>query len=370
MSEELILKVNDKELTGWTEVKVTRGIERCPSDFDISFTERSPDNLQSFIVKPGDSCQVYLGKDLVITGYIDRYTPSIDRSSHNVRVMGRNKCQDLVDCAAIKQGGQFKDSNVFNIATELAKEYGIKVVNKSKAKLPITPMFNLNLGETSYEIIERLARYSTLLVYDGADGSLLLSPIGSEKMEGAIEEGRNVERASMTHSIDQRFSEYSVFMLGCDTFQDIGDGGNLIAKAIDENVARKRVKYIIADAGVPGGDRAQKRALWECARRFGRSLSVSVTVDSWRDDKGNLWEPNKLVHIKLPTLMKTITQKAKADKEGHELKHWVISEVSYLRDASGTHAELTIMPSNAFEPEPITLLPPEPDLPFLGENNA
>lgn len=265
MNEELTLRVNNKELTGWTEIKVARGIERCPSDFDISLTERSPDKTQSFIVSPGDECQVYLGKDLVITGYIDRYMPSIEPSAHNVRVLGRNKCQDLVDCAAIKAGGQFRDSNVFSIATELAKEYGIKVVNKSKAKLPVTPMFNLNLGETSYEIIERLARYSALLVYDGVDGNLILSGVGSEKMSGAIEEGKNVERASMNHSMDQRFSEYSVFMLGCDTFQDIGDGGNLLCKVEDVNVSRKRVKYIIADAGAPGNDLAQKRALWEAS---------------------------------------------------------------------------------------------------------
>ncbi|WP_422449499.1 phage baseplate assembly protein, partial [Thermoanaerobacterium sp. DL9XJH110] len=40
--EELILTVGGRELSGWTEVRVTRGIERCPSDFQIGMTERFP----------------------------------------------------------------------------------------------------------------------------------------------------------------------------------------------------------------------------------------------------------------------------------------------------------------------------------------
>jgi prophage tail gpP-like protein len=341
MSYELSLTVNNKRISGWTDVRITRGIERIPGDFDIGMTELYPGELDEVVVTPGDSCVVMVGGDTVITGYVDRYVPSFDKNSHQVRVSGRGKCQDLVDCSAEWSNAQISGASAAVVAAKLAAPYGIGVTCVETG-LRIIPQFNLMLGETPFEIIDRISRYSSLLSYEETDGSLILSRAGTLQHASGLEEGQNVEAASVAYSADQRYQTYRAFLQAVNTFQEGGDGGNLIATTTDSGVLRNRKKFIIAEAVAGFMDVATQRAAWEMNRRNGRSVVVNVTVDSWRDGDGMLWAPNMLVPVYLPSL--------KLDR-----KLWLISEVTFRIGEAGTNAELVIMNPDAFVVEPTAL---------------
>jgi prophage tail gpP-like protein len=350
MADDLTLKIAGRQISGWTEIRVTRGVERCPSDFDIALTELFPGEAQALVVQPGDPCQVAIGGDLVITGYVDRFIPSIAASQHGIRVTGRSKCQDLVDCAAKWPNSQISGSSALGIAQKLAQPYGITVAASADVGGAI-PQFNLCLGQTAFEIIETICRYRGLLAYDQPDGSLLLAQVGKVSAASGFTEGQNVQAAAITYSMDQRFSEYSIFLQSMDVLADAGDGGNLLSTATDPGVPRYRNRDIIAEAGGGGSDVAKRRGVWEAARRAGRSYQLAVTTDGWRDSAGVLWTPNTLVPLALPTL-----KMAKAN--------WVVGEVTYNRNGeTGTTAELVLMPPAAFQPEPILLQPFPPDVP-------
>jgi prophage tail gpP-like protein len=81
--------IRGRALHGWDRIRITRGIERMPSDFDISIMDYYPGDDQQQLVSPGDPCVVKLGKDVVITGYVDRWCPSIRPNQHQIRVTGR-----------------------------------------------------------------------------------------------------------------------------------------------------------------------------------------------------------------------------------------------------------------------------------------
>ncbi|HZR87898.1 MAG TPA: hypothetical protein VFB02_13900 [Bradyrhizobium sp.] len=341
---DLVLTVNAKAISGWTEMRVTRGIERCPSDFEVALTERYPGQAQPAVINPGDSCTVTIGGDLVLTGYVDDYEPGYDAQGHTIRIRGRGKCQDLVDCSAEWPTGQISGASALAIAQKLASAY-LNLTVTAPDPGPAIPQFNLSLGQTAYEIIERICRYAGLLAYEGADGNLVLGAVGATKAASGAEEGQNVQSAVAPRSMRERYSEYDAFLMSAEVTGDVGYGGNLIGSAKDPNVPRHRLKYIIAEAPAGGQDVAQKRATWEAARRAGRGNRVQVTVDSWRDSAGVLWTPNTLVPVNLPALKVTN-------------ETWTLGEVTYLRDGPlGTRAELTLMPPAAFMPEPILLLP-------------
>lgn len=345
---DVTLIVNGGEMSGWTEVEVTRGIELMPSSFNIALTERYPGGAQ-LAVQPGDKCQVKIGGDVVITGYVDRFMPRIDSGNHTVRVIGRSKSCDLVDCAAEWPGGQISGSTALGIAQKLAKPYGITVSGKVDTGAPI-PQFNLTLGESPFAIIERVARYRGLLFYDQPDGSCVLDQAGSGKHSSGVIEGQNLEAGEAAYCMDERFSDYRSFLQSVDTLTDTGDGGNQIFHATDPGVPRHRQRDIIAEAGGGGLDVAKQRAIWEAARRAGRSNQLNLTVDAWRDAGGNLWTPNWQIPVKSPTL-KTPAYT------------WLIGAVTFRRGEQGTHADLQIMPRPAFLPEPILLAPFPPDVP-------
>lgn len=341
MSDEITLTVGSRTIAGWTDVRITRGIERLPSDFEIGLTELYPGETDEIVVTPGDACVVRIGDDTVITGYVDDYIPGYDANGHTIHIAGRGKCQDLVDCSAEWANGQISGASALAVASKLASVYGI-TASCAATGLRVIPQFNLMLGETPFEIIDRVARYSSLLAYDGADGNLILSRVGTVQHASGFAEGYNVEAASVHYSASQRFQTYKAFMQAINTFKEGGDGGNTIATVTDSSVLRPRSRYIIAEAVAGFQDVAAQRAAWEMNRRNGRSVAVSIQTDNWRDSAGVLWTPNQLVSVYLPKL--------KLDR-----KVWIISEVTFRMGEEGTRAELVIMAPDAFAVEPTAL---------------
>lgn len=361
MTDDLTLLIGGRKLSGWTSVRVTRGIERCPSDFDVLMTELYPSDVDAFVIVPGDACQVLLGDDLVITGYVDRLVPSFSDGQHAIRVMGRSKCADLVDCDAEWPGGQITGSSVIEIARKLAAPYGVS--NTGGDAIPITvstdvtdpdppiQQFNLMLGEKAFDIIERLCRYAALLAYDDPAGNLFLTRVGQLTAASGFEQGVNVQAAALEYSMDQRYSEVLAFIQHVDTFADAGDGGNLQVTVTDPNVPRHRRKIIIAESGDSKFSVLKRRADWEVSRRSGRSRRLQLTTDGWRDAAGKLYAPNTLVPVNFPALKLEPTV-------------WLISEVTYKRDGqSGTTCDLVIMPPAAFDVQPILLYKVHADVP-------
>lgn len=352
MTDDLSLIINGAVISGWQSIRVTRGIERFPSDFSVVMTERYPGEAQSYfdVMQSGDAVTVKLGADTVLTGYVDRFIPTYTPSGHTITVSGRSKCADLVDCSAEWPNGQISNASVKEIAEKLAKPYGIKVKQLTPEKVvpgfdgtdltsTIIPQFNLDFGATPYDVVEEKSRYMSLLVYDSVDGNMVLSQAGSGKMASGFKEGVNVQTATMSFAMDQRFSDYTVIRMNLDTFRDFGDGGNPVTTSKDPGVTRYRLKYIIAESGLRGTELAELRGFWEAARRYGRSQVLTVKCDSWRDAAGTLWEPNTLAPVDMP---------------GMKLhgKMWLISEVTYFRDNLGTSADLVLMPPSAFTVQP------------------
>lgn len=338
-SDDVTVIIAGVAYAGWQGVRITRGVERLPSDFELTLTDiyaSEPDALQ---IKPGDTCVVKIGRDTVLTGYIDVVQIQLNTKSHELHVFGRSKCADLVDCSAEWPGGQIVGSSVLEIARKLAAPYGIEVDADGDPGGPI-PQFNLMRGESPFDIIERLCRFRQLLAYDDTDGNLLLARGSAQGAASGFREGINVEAATATYSAHERFNEYRCYLQPVALFQDVGDGSDLIASQSDAGVKRHRLKILIAESGgVEWLNVAKARTSWEASRRFGRAFVVHLTTDSWRDKVGALYEPNTLVALDLPTLKVTG-------------RRWAISEVTYRRSADGTRCDLTIMPPEAFAPAP------------------
>jgi prophage tail gpP-like protein len=342
--DTVTLVIKGQTFAGWQSVTVQRGVERCPSSFDLAVTERYPDQPARIDIQPFDPCTVMIGGDVVLTGWVDRYAAEYSASAHSIRIQGRSLCQDLVDCSAVIEGAQISGASVLALAQQLAEPFKVKVTSLVGPG-PAIEQFNVILTETPYEIIERVARYTQLLVYDGTDGNLVLAQAGGGGTHASgFVQGVNVEAASVVFSGDERFSKYIAVMMTVDRVRDIGVGGNFIDAVLDETVPRFRPHIIASEQLVYGEFLAKARIKWEMARRIGRSQALRVTCDSWRDSAGRLWTPNALAPISIPAL------KLVPDEP------WVIGAVSYSTDNErGTVADLILMPKSAFEPEPNVL---------------
>lgn len=358
MTDDVSIIIGGRSLQGWQSVRITRGCERVPASFELMATERYPGQIGQVAIAPFSPCQVKIGPDTVITGYVDRVMPSISPHGHSVRVQGRSKMEDIVDCSVtpdVVKGMQVQTLSLVDLATQIAKPFGISVKSLTGDNVPVGNygggplIFNVVLSETGYEIIERVARWVQVLVYDDPDGNLVLARAGTSSMASGFQQGVNIQEASAAFSGDQRFSEYEAMLMSYKFFGS-DTGSDILATYYDKSVPRYRPTVVISEQFTPDGFYAGLRAKWECARRIGRSQAVRIVCDSWRDSSGALWQPNAFVpQLNIPAL-----KVAPVDP-------WVISDVTFARDLDrGTTAELTLMPKQAFVQEPIVLLP------FLG----
>ena len=295
--DELSLVVGGRQWAGWQRVSVTRSIGSIPANFDIQVTEHCP-LAADVTFNPGDPCQVLISGDVVITGYVDRYIATISATAHTVRISGRSKSEDLVDCSAFVGS---KDSPTFqvlggtalSIAQQLAQPYGVAIDSIAGPGVQI-PQFNIDFGQTPWEIIDRITRYSQLIAYDMPDGSVRLAQAGTESMASGFYQGQNVEQGRCRNSFNGRalFSEYEAHLFSSVRVlrprrRAEGDAGRRHRAAIG-GVPRFRRRYILCGAVAAGGsDRATDRAVWECNRRVRAAVRrSSLTCDTWRDIRG------------------------------------------------------------------------------------
>lgn len=341
MQNAVRLVVNGMEYAGWKKVSVTAGIERQARDFTLEVTDRWPD--QTTIPRriiPGDLCELYIGTDKILTGYVDATPISYDASQVTVGIKGRSKTADLVDCSAINTPGQWKGQKLEKIAQELANTYGIKVITKTDTGEPI-PDHQIQQGETVFESIDRMLRLRHLLASDDAEGNLVLLTAGSEGSTTALQMGgdlANILTGSADLDFKDRFSKY--ICKGQKSGNDDAFGKNAnhqSATATDETIKRNRV-LLIKQTGQADEGTCRDRVDYERASRTTKSLMVTYTVQGWRQSNGQLWQPNKMVRVSDILI-------------GFE-RQMLISEVQYELSESGMITALTMGPREGFISEP------------------
>ena len=350
---EVAIVIGDTRLEGWKTVMISRSCESIPNSWALSASAQFLQGAMIDIAKPGQPCSIYIGQDLVITGKIDRRQIKTGPQEHTVTLVGRGLTRALVDCSAVLYSDAdlaagkytnpalfaFGSPNTLELAKTLAKPFKIKVRSAvADLGFPIRP-FQIALGETPYQIIESVARYAGYLVYEDEIGTLVLDRLGTNSMASGFSQPGNIEELMATQSIDQRYSDYFVVYYGVDQLSQTGPIGNQRAHRNDPTITEFRPLIRVSSQITPQFDVGEVMAAWELARRIGRSQAASLTCDKWRDTAGKLWTPNWLATVNAP------------DSDIDNAK-WIIGSVVYRKDASGTHADLVLMPKEAFMPEP------------------
>jgi hypothetical protein len=79
IADDITIVAGGKRLEGILRFELRAPVEGMPRSFHWTITERFTDQLSKIVVTPRTSCQVYLGADQVMQGWIDRYQPYFDK---------------------------------------------------------------------------------------------------------------------------------------------------------------------------------------------------------------------------------------------------------------------------------------------------
>lgn len=249
------------------------------------------------LIRQGDRCEVSIGRELVLTGYVDATPIRWDAKEIAVAVSGRSLTADLVDCGADNKPGQWRNQSVLRIVQALAQPYGIAVRSELEAGGALAE-HTIKPGETVFESIDRLLRLSRLLSTDDARGQLVIARPGSAgRAADRLEHGVNLINGDAPLDFSKVYSEYVAKGQRAGTDDVYGvDASEIEARVSDDRVTRKRV-LVLHERGQMTPELARQRVAWERENRISKALQTSYEVRGWRQSNGALWRHNQIVRV-------------------------------------------------------------------------
>ena len=379
MTSNLVeIRVGGKRYGGWKSVLITSSIEQVARAFALEVTENFPGNTAFTALQTGELVQVYIGEDLVCTGYITSTPIRYDGKTITVQVQGKSRTVDLVDCCppsaayappaasanlwsevkgksgkaqaspstAAKPQTSWKNLPAGRIIEELAKPYGITLTISAESNEVKT--HTVNPGETVFESIKRLITKDNLVLTDDEAGNLVLvEPGGAAQATDALELGGNILKASARFDASARFSHYVALGQHAGTDEDFGrTAAEDKGIAVDPEVKRFRLK-VLKDSGQASLKTAGDRAQFEANFQAARFRAVTYTVQGWRQSDGSLWRPNTKVIVRDQTLfpggleMLVVQTKLQLSSAGMTAELGLMPPDGYRRDAAKTDTKQT-----------------------------
>lgn len=344
----VLLTQDGLSLTGWKSVRITRSIEFGTSSFDLACSADA--NTLKLLSKEGAPIKVSIGDDVVLTGYVETIESIMTARTHDVRISGRGKLADLIDCSC-RIDKINANTRLLELCTTIAQPYSVKVMVADDATrklldlLPVLPRQLVSITETAWEVIERYARYCGVLVYEGAAGELVIATAGTQEGDSGVALGGNIEAIVCTKTTLGTFSTFNAVLSAYSMGVDDEGIANLpvVTVLAKSTTGRLRPTYFVSEQSATDRQFVEKRVNWMASRSYGRSRRVRVMADNWRDADGVPWTPN----INYP-----VSAGAVGVPDGTML---LLAEVSYILNENGTHAELVFGPRQGFLPEPVAL---------------
>lgn len=344
-----VLKINGRQFDTWKSINAQRSIAQIAGTFSFTTSNRFAGDVARWGFTTGDSCTVSIGDNTILTGYLDDIDDGYSLNTHDVTFTGRDKTEDLVDCAydTFTLGSQLKNLTVLQIIKKLCDPFGISVeVDDSTVKAELSkekvPVYNIEIGDKVYSMISTLCQQYAILPITTGDGKLRLTRTGIKKANDILEVGKNILANRLNQSDKDRFSVY--YATGPAKTSAFNSKLIVNGKLSDNYVKRTRPLVILVGEQANSDDVLQKRAAWEARIRAGGSRKVQTKVRGWTQSNGDIWPLNGLVSVK-------------DDKIGVN-GEFLIASINFSLDGSGGElTNMSLVPPEAFDLQKRTDIP-------------
>lgn len=330
--EDVILKVKGVEFQGWTAMAISAGIQTLGRGFSVACSRLKDDGGTVAIgIEPGDEVEVFLGEDVVVTGYVTKVTTGYDSGGVDIQVDGFSRTMMLQSALPYAAPRTFKDYAVTKLLTTLCGYFGVEVgalVNASTAET-----ISFSADELVSDKIVQLVQRKSVLVTDDEAGRLVLLKAGSETANDAIETGKNVLSAKRTTDMRNRFREYVVYGQGvnADSTRLVTD--NQVSAMVEDSSVAYRTNAVKQTGDAVASDCLVRASMLKKVAQA-ESDVFEYVLQGWRQSNGALWKPNLSVKVR--------------DTIFNVDRRMVVTDVRYSMSASGTTVTLALMDQDAF----------------------
>lgn len=294
--DDVVVEVNGAALTGWKKVDITRRIDAASGSFSLAIQ-----HIEPWPIRAGHEVRILIGGTLAMTGYVDDITAAIEKDSTTLEVSGRDRTEDLVDCAVPEDASELRGVTLEELALRVGEPLSVDVITRLAEDLPFE-LFRFNAGESCWSAIERACRLRGVLAFADQNGRLVLAfPATAMADTGIVYGTPQLLSANLRWTHADRYRLYVV------TGQRPGSDdawGAAVAEvrgeAQDLSVERPRTLVKVAE-GIVDQASADQYAQWLATVRAARSSTCTLKLLGWRQTaRGRLWSVNELVRVTIP----------------------------------------------------------------------
>lgn len=299
-NDEVSLLIDGIQFRYWTEIAINRAIDNMDSiSFAAPFNPDSPEFRELFRPFSYRKAEVYIGEKLFFTGVIVSNPPKLDEQSNTVTVTAYSLPGVLNDCTmpASSFPLEFNNQDLRPIAQTIASPFGVRADFAASVGAAFERV-EIKEGQSAMSFLIQLAKQRNIVITSTTRGGLLFwKSISTGTPVARLEQG-----ASPVLNIDLQFAsqDYYSHITGVQTMSIWAEGGQYTARNTRLNGVIRPHTYSIPDAE---GGSVKDAVNAKLGRMFGNSVAYSVTVQSWRDNNGDLWQSNRLVSLLAPGVM-------------------------------------------------------------------
>lgn len=295
---------------GWSQIHVTRSMDRICSNYTFQCTQTNPFDYKKWEIKMGAPCKVLILGVSIIVGYIEDIHIDYNHSAHTVSISGRDRTCDIVDCTRAPMDENRKALAacisarvpVLQIITALCEPYKIGVTVAANAKQAAQFIFpSITAFDAATPIIEfitKCCKVAQLLPIATHDGNLLLATAGTSTAKTNIVAGYNVLTGALKHSNKDVYSDYMVKGVAPGVDYSALKDAQWMHPVHDNNELAGRYRPLCTLNEVPGdiGD-GTHREEWEMRYRSANARSFTYKVQGLTQSDGSPWLLNMNIKV-------------------------------------------------------------------------
>ena len=304
---KLQLQASGKKYQGWENVSITKSMDSIAHRFSMDIY-KDGDNV---IIEDDEVIKIYVDDKVFFTGYLDDNILSITDVKKPLKINGRSKAGDLIDCN-ILTNKQYSKLNAKQIIEDLIKPFGISV----STTLSLEPLetFNTEVGETYFNAINRLCKQTNTLPISDVNGNLLIVKNENNITDITLTD-KDFKSITFPRKLSNRFSEYVYKKEGIVT--DVTDG-----KITDDTIGRFRPFVDINTEDKSNIDMAK----WKKNNDQAKAIQLSGVVVGW--------------DLEINTIVKIETDFVSSS--------FLIKDITYTKGDNGTISTVTFVSKDLY----------------------
>ena len=332
---EVAVKINGSRFRFWDSVNITRSIDTISTiEFGAPFDADSREFRDTFRPFSYQPLEVTIGGELLFTGTMVAVSPTLDNTKKTISASGYSLPGVLNDCTPPASAFplEFNNQGIRDIATTLVSPFGVGVsFAEGVEQGPVFERVACEPGKKVFSFLTELAKQRNLVISSTVRGELLfLQSADTGKPVAIFRQGESPVLSVLPTFNPQ---DYYSHITGIEPVV-VGLKGSQFTDKNSILLGSIRPMTLTAPDTIDSDVREAVSA--KASRMFGNMVSYSVVVDTWRDVKGALWEPNTTVKLQAKSAMI------------YNEYEFVIRGVNYERNANSETATLDLVIPGSF----------------------